>query len=203
VLWPFHRVLLVRHGETEWNVAHRRQGQLDSPLTPRGINHAEQLAAAICAKAVDGIFTSPLGRAHRTASIIDAKVRCGVAVVEELVEVHHGSFAGLTNDEIETHHPGELLRRERDKYLWRFPEGESYADAEARASVALQRIVGVGAAVPLLVTHEMIGRMVLRTLLDLTPREALDRSMPHGAVIEVVPARGTLHDPHDLARDDL
>lgn len=186
--WPFDCVVIVRHGETEWNRTGRRQGQLDSPLTEEGTRHAETIASSLVLDTIDSIFSSPLGRAYRTALIIGAQVDRSVRVVEDLAEVHHGAFAGLSNDEIEAAHPGELGRREREKYTWTFPEGESYADADARASRALQQVAQAGATTPLLVTHEMIGRMLLRALLELTPAEALAWSLPHGSVIKVLPA---------------
>jgi len=192
VPWPFERVVLVRHGETEWNRLGRRQGQLDSPLTSDGERHARAVASLVASTAVDSIFSSPLGRAHRSALIIAAKVGRPVRVLEALAEVHHGAFAGLTNQQIEARHPGELVRRETQKYTWRFPDGESYADADTRACTALDDIARAGAASPLLVTHEMIGRMLLRALLSLQPEQALSWLLPHGVVAEVSPADGTV-----------
>jgi probable phosphoglycerate mutase len=106
--------------------------------------------------------------------------------------VHHGTFAGLTNQQIEARHPGELVRRETQKYTWRFPDGESYADADIRACTALDDVARAGAASPLLVTHEMIGRMLLRALLGLQPDQALSWSLPHGVVAEVSLVDGTV-----------
>jgi probable phosphoglycerate mutase len=84
VPWPFERVILVRHGETEWNRLGRRQGQLDSPLTSEGERHARAVASLVASTAVDSIFSSPLGRAHRSALIIAAKVGRPVRVLEAL-----------------------------------------------------------------------------------------------------------------------
>lgn len=185
-------MLVVRHGETEWNRQRRRQGQLDSPLTREGTLQAEQLATALQPEAIDHIFSSPLGRAHHTARLIATQVHVPVILVEELAEVHHGTFAGFTNDEIEARHPGELQDREHRKYTWRFPEGESYADADTRAALALQRIADEDTDTPLLVTHEMIARMLLRVLLDASPDEALKWSLPLGSITEVQPAGRTI-----------
>lgn len=189
---PMSRVILIRHGETEWNRSRRRQGQLDSPLTADGRRHAEAAANACGALGIDSVFSSPLGRAYTTATIVGARLGKTVEIVDELAEVHHGTLAGLTNEEIEARHPGELDRRDQQKYTWTFPGGESYADADVRAARALEAVAAGGAKVPLLVTHEMIGRMLLRSLLGLTPDEALDLSMPHGSVLEVLPADGQL-----------
>jgi broad specificity phosphatase PhoE len=85
-------------------------------------------------------------------------------VLDELAEVAHGAWSGLTSAAIEAAWPGQRALRERDKYRYRFPEGESYADAEARAGRALAEIARTGARRPLMVSHEMIGRILLKQL---------------------------------------
>jgi broad specificity phosphatase PhoE len=190
------RVLLARHGQTEWNLLGRRQGHLDSRLTERGVEQARRNAMALRGHAIDGLFTSPLERAKTTAEIFAAVLGAPIVVVDDLAEVHHGRFAGLTDDEIEKHHRGEWHRRAEDKYRWRFPGGESYADADRRAGAALTLIDRSPADRPLIVSHEMIGRMLLRQLLDLAPHDALGRSQPHDVVYEVAPHTASLHELH-------
>jgi len=82
--------------------------------------------------------------------------------LEDLGEVHHGAYAGFTNEQIELRWPGELARRAHNKYLWRFPGGESYADADERAGRALAAVAEHQVRRPLLVSHEMIGLMLGR-----------------------------------------
>lgn len=64
------KVYLLRHGETEWNVQHRVQGALDSPLTENGIQQAKNAAKRLAKVEFDAAFTSPSPRAYRTAQII-------------------------------------------------------------------------------------------------------------------------------------
>jgi probable phosphoglycerate mutase len=192
VSWPFERIALVRHGETEWNREGRRQGQLDSPLTADGRRHGEQMASVLSATAVDAIFSSPLGRAQHTARIIAGRIGLPVQVVDDLAEVHHGRFAGLTNADVDRIHPGELQRRATQRFTWRYPDGESYSDADPRAAAALGQIAATGSTLPLIVTHEMFGRLLLRVLLDLSPADALAHDLPHGAVFEIAPPSRTL-----------
>lgn len=189
------RFLVVRHGETEWNRMGRRQGRLDSPLTENGWRHAETAAGLCAALGADSVFSSPLGRGRVTADVVGSRLSLPVVVVSDLAEIDHGAFAGLTNEEIVARHPGELARRAESKYTWSFPGGESYANADVRAGAALDAVVATGATSPVLVTHEMIGRMLLRTLLRLDPQDAFERSLPHGSVTEVWPsdARATTH----------
>ena len=108
-----------------------------------------------------------------------------VVTVDELAEIHHGSMAGLSDEDIEVAFPGEMARRALDKYRWRFPGGESYAEGDVRAEAALRAVAASGAQRPLLVSHAMIGRVLLRNLLGLTPEEALTYGHPHGVVYRI------------------
>lgn len=182
--WPsFEQVILARHGETEWNVLGRRQGQYDSPLTAAGHSHAQHLAALVAQENIDGIFSSPLGRALTTARTIGDALGLEVTVVEDLAEVHHGDLGGLSNEEISVRFPGLLEQRRSDLYQWRFPNGESYEDAAVRAASALQRVADSGSRRPLLVAHEMVGRMIIMALEGLEPSAALARGLPHGQLV--------------------
>jgi probable phosphoglycerate mutase len=103
-------------------------------------------------------------------------------------------MAGLNREEIEASFPGELSRRAADKYHWQFPEGESYADGDVRAAASLRVVAAAGVARPLVVSHEMIGRMLLRNLLDLAPMEALAYGHPHDVIYRVDVAGKVLHE---------
>lgn len=158
----FEAVYLARHGQTEWNVARRRQGRLDSPLTAHGLLQARRNVSLLSEQKIDAVFSSPLGRARRTADILAAGLP--VTVLDDLAEVSHGEWSGLTSAEIGAGWPGQRAAREADKYGFRFPGGESYADADVRAGRALTEVARAGARRPLLVSHEMIGRMLLKQL---------------------------------------
>jgi broad specificity phosphatase PhoE len=178
-------VYLVRHGQTVWNTQRRRQGQLDSPLTPEGLLHAEHSADLVKTMSADGVFSSPLGRARTTAGIIAAALAMSVEVIDDLREVHHGEIAGLSDHQIQRDHPHLAADRAQDKYRYRFPGGESYADADQRAEHALAQIRATGVHRPLIVSHEMIGRMLLRNLLGLNPQTALAFSHPHDIIYRI------------------
>jgi broad specificity phosphatase PhoE len=200
----FTEVFLARHGKTEWNQAGRRQGQLDAPLTPAGRAEVERVADGlremrgvrgvprVRGMPIDAVFSSPLGRARTTAELYAGALGLAVVTVDELAEIHHGSMAGLTDEETDVAFPGEMSRRAADKYRWRFPDGESYAEGDVRAAAALRIVGASGAARPLLVSHAMIGRMLLRNLLDLAPDDALTYEHPHGVVYRVDMATRTL-----------
>src|SRR4051794_14051519 len=92
---------LARHGQTTWNLEHRLQGQLDSPLTADGIAQADAMAEHLAGTGIVTVCTSPLGRALRTAVIIADRLGAELIEVPELAEVHHGALAGKTWGEID------------------------------------------------------------------------------------------------------
>lgn len=104
------RILLVRHGQSEWNASGRWQGWADPPLTSLGRRQAN--AAAEMVGSVDAVVTSDLIRATETAAIISETIGVGPVLVEErLRERDVGEWTGLTHDEIEETWPGLLAIR--------------------------------------------------------------------------------------------
>lgn len=94
MVWPWSEIFVARHGQTEWNVAGRRQGRLDSPLTDQGVADARQVAELARPLRLDAIFTSPTGRAARTAAIVGEVVGLEPIPVERLAEIDIGAFSG-------------------------------------------------------------------------------------------------------------
>lgn len=179
------RVFLARHGQTVWNAGHRLQGQLDSPLTSEGERQAADVARRVTDRGIRTICSSPLGRALRTAEIIAERIGAEVVVIPELAEVHHGEMAGLTWAEIDERFPGAREARAENRFGWAFPGGESYAQARVRARAALSACGWAATGVPLLVAHEMIGRMLRAELRALDAAHALGLRHPQGTVLEI------------------
>jgi broad specificity phosphatase PhoE len=92
-------LLLVRHGETDWNAERRWQGHADVPLNERGRDQARELAESLAGERIDAIFTSDLSRARETADIVAARLHVPVAVDPDLREIDVGPLEGLTADE--------------------------------------------------------------------------------------------------------
>lgn len=181
---PEH-LLLARHGQTVWNVEHRLQGQLDSPLTDEGIAQAHAIADRIGHVGVLTVCSSPLGRALRTAVIIADRLGAEVIEVPELADLDHGALAGMTWDEIDAEYPTAREERAANRYGWAFPGGESYAQARSRARKALSSCGWASEGTPLVVSHEMIGRMLRAELRGLDASNALGLRHPHGVVFEI------------------
>jgi broad specificity phosphatase PhoE len=144
---PVTRMLLVRHGQSEWNASGRWQGQADPPLSALGRRQAQQAAELI--GAVDVIVTSDLERASHTAAIISEAIGVGPIMVEPLLrERSAGEWSGLTRAEIDEAWPGYLAEHRRP------PGFEPEDELLARTSEGLARVHRefAGAEV-LVVTH--------------------------------------------------
>src|SRR4029453_5747692 len=147
------RVLLVRHGQSEWNAIGRWQGQADPPLSDLGRRQAREAARAI--GAVDAVWSSDLQRAAETAAIISADIGVGPVVLDpDLRARDAGEDSGLTRAEIEERFPGYLADHRR-------PPG--WEPDEHLLARALRVVHEIAATVPggdvLAVTH---GGLVYR-----------------------------------------
>lgn len=125
-------ILLVRHGETDWNIQRRVQGHTDIPLNETGRSQALALADALAGEPLDAVYSSDLARASETARLIAERRGLEVVVLRELRERDFGTWEGLTDDEV----------------LERFPEAgngpwgdaETKAEMFARVNTVLRRI---------------------------------------------------------------
>jgi broad specificity phosphatase PhoE len=132
-------LLLVRHGETDWNADGRLQGQTDRPLSDFGRRQALQLAEELADEELEAIYSSDLARARETAEIVAKRVGQAVALDPELREKDWGTWEGLT-----------AVERDRVEFV-----GESTKAHQERILVALRRIAKrhPGDGLVLVVTH--------------------------------------------------
>jgi uncharacterized phosphatase len=116
------RIILARHGETDWNLERRWQGHSDRPLNETGRAQAEELAEQLAGEPIAAVYSSDLVRAHETARIVAARLGLDVVAVPGLRERQFGSWEGLQDAEVEHRFPGahgppdgenreEMLRR--------------------------------------------------------------------------------------------
>jgi broad specificity phosphatase PhoE len=184
-------ILLVRHGETEWNLAHRYQGWSDSPLTPRGVAQAEAIGRKLRelpeANGVP-IVASPLGRARRTAELIQA-ARADLAPIRfdgRLKEISVGAWDGLDRDEIEALSPGIFDGDGYHEWYFRSPDGETYDQFAGRIGAWL---ADAGGSMTIAVAHGIVTR-VLRGLYAGLPREvALSLPVPQDVIWRLADGR--------------
>ncbi|MGW4828417.1 histidine phosphatase family protein [Amycolatopsis japonica] len=162
------RLLLARHGQTEWHAENRYAGSSDVALTEEGLRQADELAGFAAAAKPSAVFCSPQSRARRTAEPSAKALGLPLRVVEELHEVHFGLMEGRTRAELAETDPAAVARFLADPVSGAFPGSEPPADAAARGAVALR---GIAAEVPgetvLVVAHNTLIRLTLCALLGI------------------------------------
>jgi probable phosphoglycerate mutase len=180
-------ILLVRHGETEWNRARRHQGRFDSPLTLRGIAQARAIGRLLASlpEATAPIVSSPQGRARRTAEIIAEELGySGPLKIDERLREHSvGSWDGLTYGEIEALSPGIFDGEGSHKWYFRPADSEPYEALAARLGEWLAE--QDEASVTIVVAHGLVSR-VLRGLYGGLPRaEGLMLPVPQDRIFRL------------------
>ncbi len=137
---PKTRLILLRHGEAEWNIEGRYQGQLDSALTAAGRRQAEALAVRLARRQAAALYSSDLGRAQQTARLAADACRLPVILDSRLREQHLGMFQGLLKSDIREKFPAEYRCFKADAdYI--VPGGESARQFSDRVIACLEEIV--------------------------------------------------------------
>ncbi|MGA0122587.1 MAG: histidine phosphatase family protein [Gaiellales bacterium] len=131
------RVILLRHGETDWSRDSRWQGHTDVPLNAAGLDQAERLAAPLARQRPTHLVTSDLVRTRQTLAPLAALTGLTIAEDPALREVDVGSWAGLTHAEALERHPEGVARHDAGGVGW--TDGETYAQVAERGLAALER----------------------------------------------------------------
>ncbi|MCH0564132.1 MULTISPECIES: histidine phosphatase family protein [unclassified Streptomyces] len=159
-------LVLVRHGETIWHAENRYTGRSDIPLTPRGREQAEQLAAWAKRARPDALWVSPLLRARDTARPVAEATGLEPREDPRLREIDFGRGEGLTTADMRDVFPEQLAAFQADPALHHLPDGERPADAVERGMAALREIHRLhpdGRVV--VVGHSTLNRLLLCHLL--------------------------------------
>jgi len=135
------RLILVRHGETDWNLEGRYQGQADLPLNERGREQAKLLAERLRSERIEAIYASDLSRAYETAKIIAKALGQEVKALESLREVDTGVWTGLTFQKVEIRYQKHLREWRADPLRVKRLEGEFYLELFERTKAAIGEIV--------------------------------------------------------------
>ena len=134
------RLILVRHGKTDWNETGRCQGVSDVPLNPAGIEQADKVAFSLKDESIDRVYSSDLVRAKTTAEKIAAYHSIDVAIRNDLREMDQGIFEGLDFSCIREKYSDVLEHWREDPETLQLPGGESLRGVQQRALDAIEDI---------------------------------------------------------------
>ncbi len=135
------RLILTRHGETDWNLLRKTQGRTDTALTETGREQARAISQRIAGLPFDCVYTSPLERAAETARILAAARSVPVISDQALTELHFGEWEGLTFAEIGEAFPEQLEIWSQAPNSCPIPGGEPFAALVERCEAFLRRLI--------------------------------------------------------------
>ncbi|MGB3298688.1 MAG: histidine phosphatase family protein, partial [Phormidesmis sp.] len=191
------RLLLVRHGETDWNRDGRFQGQIDIPLNENGHRQAAQAGEFLKDVQIDAAVTSSMLRPKETAEgILRHHPNVMLETTEHLWEISHGEWEGKLESEIEAGYPGLLGAWQSQPHRVQMPAGENLTDVWLRAQKGLSSIVGAYSEVDMsevdrsdrpmptvmVVAHDAINKAILCQVMGLGPESFWQFKQGNGAV---------------------
>ena len=166
------RLILLRHGQTDYNIDGRMQGHIDSNLTAEGHDQAAAAAPVLAELAPDRVISSDLRRAVDTAEVVAAACGLPVKFDARLRETHLGHWQGRTVAEIDRDYPGAIAEWRSDP-AWAPPGGESRIAVVARSRPVVDELeaefADARSETVLLVAHGGMIAGLVTGLMDLPP----------------------------------
>ncbi len=163
------RLVLWRHGQTDWNVTTRFQGQADIPLNPTGRAQARASAPLLAALEPSALWASDLERTRDTAAALTAVTGLPAQLDPRLREIHVGSWEGLQGEDLDKSDPEAYAALRRGEDVRRSSTGETVSEVGERVAQALTDIAETAAddATVVVTTHGLAGRAGMCRLLEL------------------------------------
>ncbi|HEX3431141.1 MAG TPA: histidine phosphatase family protein [Rhizomicrobium sp.] len=179
----------IRHGETDFNVAQRLQGRSETRLNARGRTQGREIAGVLRDlferdrhQATDYAYvSSPLLRARETMELLRSELSLDpkdYAIDDRLAEISYGEWEGFTLAEIQARDPGVLQRRERDKWDFVPPGGESYREVAERVAAWYATVTRDS----VIAAHGGVARALMANFRILPEEEATHADILHGVV---------------------
>jgi broad specificity phosphatase PhoE len=162
------RVILVRHGQTDWNESGVFRGRIDVKLNQRGMEQAECVGEALKNVALDAIYSSPLTRALDTAAAVSHRSGLNVRTCEAFNDMHFGDWQGLTRPEVEKRYPSLFKIWLTAPQRVEIPNGETLTRVRRRLLAGLAYLFGMhGDSTVLIVSHGLTNKVLLCAILGL------------------------------------
>lgn len=162
------RIILIRHGETNWNLQGRYQGQEDTRLSERGFWQAQQLAQALKDVHIDAAVSSPLKRSFLTCKACADLHKLTVQTDARLTEINHGAWEGELACDIEARYGKEFKLWHTKPHLVQMPGGENLEDVRRRTREAFDEYaVKYDGQTVLAAAHDAVNKAIICDILGL------------------------------------
>lgn len=181
------KVIMVRHGETQWNVECRFLGSVDMTLNEKGIRQAGYAAKALAEVPLDAAYSSPMKRAFQTGEIICQNRDISIHTEQGLAEICCGKWEGLNGEEVEARYPGQIQLWASQPEQLQIDGGETFQAVSDRIVEAFNRIVKQNSGKTILITSHMICLTLLMLHFEGKPVSEIWKVKPIGnAALNVV-----------------
>jgi len=160
-------IILVRHGETDWNVEEVFRGRIDIELNETGMKQAELLAEYLKDLRIVAIYSSPLKRALRTAEIIASYHNLDVEIAPGLIDFDYGKWQGLSHEVVKDRYKELYAEWIKNPHQVKMPAGEGLNDVRTRAIGVVDSVVARYEGTVVLVSHRVVNKVLICALLGL------------------------------------
>ena len=161
------QIILVRHGETAWNVKEVFRGRIDIELNETGLKQAQLLAKYLSDIKIDAIYSSPLKRALTTAEIMASYHNLNVEIAPGLIDFDFGEWQGLPHQEVRDKYRRLYAQWIEHPELIKMPAGESLDEVRERAMGVVDRVIAKYKGSVVLVSHRVVNKVLICALLGL------------------------------------
>jgi broad specificity phosphatase PhoE len=161
------KLILARHGETEWNVEKVFRGRADVNLNEVGIKQADLLGKHLCNWELEAIYSSPVKRALDTANIVARYMEVAVCIAEGLTDFDFGEWQSLSEQEVKRLYPAILNDWQSSPHKVRMPGGENLDDVKKRTAELVDEVLSRHHGNVLLVSHRVVLKVLICSLLGL------------------------------------
>jgi broad specificity phosphatase PhoE len=161
-------IILIRHGETDWNREQVFRGRIDVALNEVGVTQARAVQDSLKDTEIDGIYSSPLSRAFETATIVGENRNVAVRGEEGFIDIDFGAWQGLSHQKVKEEYKDLYETWLAQPDLVTFPDGESLKEVRIRSMESLEEVIKNNPEKTLaLVSHRVVLKVLLCTILGL------------------------------------
>lgn len=160
-------IMLIRHGNTDWNVEEIFRGRADVELNEVGIKQAQLLAQYLGRVTIEAVYSSPLKRALKTAEIIAAPHHVATTPTQELVDFDYGEWQGLSHDVVKKKYKALYAEWLNNPHLIKVSGGEILDDVSRRTINLVNQVIVKHQGSVVLVSHRVIHKVMICALLGL------------------------------------
>ena len=179
------RIILARHGQTEWNMQYRFQGRTNTKLTEEGKRQAHALAARLSSWPPEIIYTSPLDRAYYTASAIAEYHNLTPVILPELEEINFAAWEGESIPQLQKEQSSTFSRWRSDPFFYPPDGAETWEKLYVRLSIAVKTFLQGSYKRIVVVSHGGVMRALYAVFLGLNPHKVWNMDVSNCAMSEV------------------